>query len=53
MRDVAASVTTSLGFTLVDEAIIMRAAAEAGVDPQVVADVEKRRSFMDRVPPRL
>ena len=48
MRDVAASVTTSLGFTLVDEAIIMRAAAEAGVDPQVVADVEQRRSFMDR-----
>ena len=40
MRDVAASVATSLGFTLVDEAIIMRAAAEAGVDPQVVADVE-------------
>ena len=26
----------------------MRAAAEAGVDPQVVADVEKRRSFIDR-----
>jgi hypothetical protein len=48
MRDVAASVATSLGFTLVDEAIIMRAAAEAGVDPQVVADVEQRRSFMDR-----
>jgi hypothetical protein len=33
---------------LVDEAIIMRAAAEPGVDPQVVADVEQRRSFMDR-----
>ena len=48
MRDVAASVATSLGFTLVDEAIIMRAAAEAGVDPQVVADVEQRRSFIDR-----
>ena len=48
MRDVAASVATSLGFTVVDEAIIMRAAGEAGVDPQVVADVEQRRSFMDR-----
>ena len=48
MRDVAASVATSLGFSLVDEAIIMRAAAEAGVDPQVVADVEQRRSFIDR-----
>ena len=49
MRAVAASVTVTLGFSLVDEAIIMRAAAEAGVDPQVVADVEKRRSFIDRV----
>jgi len=48
MRDVAASVTVSLGFTLVDEAIIMRAAAEAGVDPEVVADVERRRSFIER-----
>ena len=48
MRDVAASVTLTLGFSLVDEAIIMRAAAEAGVDPQVVADVEERRSFIDR-----
>jgi len=48
MRDVAASVTTSLGFSLVDEAIIMRAASEAEVDPQVVADVEQRRSFIDR-----
>ena len=48
MRDVAASVTTSLGFSLVDEGIIMRAASEAEVDPQVVADVEQRRSFIDR-----
>ena len=48
MRDVAASVTVSLGFSLVDEAIVMRAAAEAGVDPQLVADVERRRSFIDR-----
>jgi len=48
MRAVAASATMGLGFSLVDEAIIMRAAAEAGVDPQVVADVEQRRSFIDR-----
>ena len=48
MRDVAANVTVRLGFSLVDEAIIMRAAAEAGVDPQLIADVEKRRSFIDR-----
>jgi cytidylate kinase len=48
MREVAASVAGSLGFSVVDEAIIMRAAAEASVDPSVVADVEKRRSFIDR-----
>ena len=48
MREVAHEVAESLGFSLVDEAIVMRAAAEAGVEPQVVADVEKRRSFMER-----
>jgi cytidylate kinase len=48
MREVARAVAESLGFSLVDESIIMRAAAEAGVEPAVVADVEKRRSFMDR-----
>jgi len=48
MREVARDVAESLEFSFVDEAIIMRAAAEAGVEPQVVADVEKRRSFMDR-----
>ena len=40
MREVAEGVADSLGFSLVDEAIVMRAAAEAGVEPQVVADVE-------------
>lgn len=48
MRDVARGVAEGLGFALVDEEIILGAAAEAGVEPQVVADVEKRRSFMDR-----
>jgi Cytidylate kinase-like family len=48
MRDVARETADSLGFTLVDEAIILRAAAEAGVEPRVVADVEKRRTFMER-----
>ena len=49
MREIAASVAERLGFTLVDEAIITRAAAEAGVDPHVVADVEKRQTFMARL----
>ena len=49
MRDVAQGVAERLGFSLVDEAIVMRAAAEAGVEPQVVENVEKRQSFMDRL----
>ena len=48
MREVACGVAEGLGFALVDEEIVMRAAAEAGVEPRVVADVEKRRSFMER-----
>jgi hypothetical protein len=52
MRAVAASVTLSLGFSLVDEAILIRAATEAGVDPQVVADAESgaRSSTASSVP---
>lgn len=49
MREIAALVAERLGFTLVDEAIITRAAGEAGVDPHVVADVEKRQTFMARL----
>jgi cytidylate kinase len=49
MREVAQGIADRLGFSLVDEAIIMRAASEAGVEPHVVADVEKRQSFMDRM----
>ncbi|MEO5634173.1 cytidylate kinase-like family protein [Gaiella sp.] len=49
MRQIAALVAARLGFTLVDEAIITRAASEAGVDPHVVADVEKRQTFMARL----
>lgn len=49
MREVAQGVADRLGFALVDEEIIMRAAAEAHVEPHVVADVERRQSFMDRM----
>jgi len=47
-REVARHVAEALGFALVDEEIIIRAAAEGGVEPRVVGDVEKRRSFMER-----
>ena len=33
-----------LGFRLIDEDIVTRAAIEAGVDEDVVADVERRKS---------
>jgi cytidylate kinase len=37
-------VAETLSFNLVDEAILTRAAVEAGVDRDVVADVERRKS---------
>ena len=49
MREVAEGVAGRLGFSLIDEAIVIRAAQEAGVDRQVVEDVEKRQSFLDRL----
>ena len=48
MREVAQGVADRLGFALVDEEIILRAAAEGGVESDAVADVERRRSFMER-----
>lgn len=49
MHEVARGVAERLGVTLVDEEIVLRAAVDAGVEPQVMADVEVRRSFMERV----
>jgi cytidylate kinase len=48
MREIAHEVGARLGFAVVDEEIVLRAAAAAEVEPDVVADVERRRSFMDR-----
>ncbi len=49
LQAVGTGVASALGFTVVDEAIVTRAASEAGVDPHVVADVEKRQTFMARL----
>jgi sulfur carrier protein ThiS len=46
---VARLVADGLGFLLVDEAIVARAAQAAGVEPEVVADVELRKSFLKRL----
>jgi cytidylate kinase len=39
----------TLGFRLINEDIVARAAVEAGVNPAVVADVEQRRSVLTRL----
>jgi cytidylate kinase len=48
-REVARLVAERLGFRLVDDAIIAHAAREAGVEPGIVADVERRRSIVERL----
>jgi cytidylate kinase len=42
-------VASELGFQLVNEQIVARAAQEAGVDAAVVADVERRKSVLARL----
>jgi cytidylate kinase len=46
---VAPIVAGRLGFRLIDEGIIARAAREAGLEPHVLADVERRKSFVARL----
>ena len=48
LREVAQGIADLLSFAVVDEEIILRAAADGGVEPKVVADAEKRRSFIER-----
>jgi cytidylate kinase len=46
--EIASGVAERLGFALVDEEIVLQAATRAGLEPADVADVERRRSFMER-----
>lgn len=48
-QSTALLVANSLGFRLIDEDIVARAAVEAGVDEHVVADVERRKSALVRL----
>jgi hypothetical protein len=48
-EDVGPLVADALGFRLVNEQIVARAADEAGIQAHVMADVEVRRSVVDRV----
>jgi cytidylate kinase len=48
MREVAQGVAAKLKYAVVDEDIVLSAAEAADVDPSVVADAERRKSFIER-----
>jgi cytidylate kinase len=48
MREVAHGVAAELQYTIVDEEIVFNAAEAADLDPSVVADAERRMSFIER-----
>jgi cytidylate kinase len=48
-EDMIPLVAEQLGYRIVDEGIVARAAREAGVEHHVVADVELRKSFISRL----
>src|SRR2546423_5184325 len=48
-QETADLVASSLGYRLIDEDIVTRAALDAGVDREVVADVEQRKSAISKV----
>ena len=48
-QEVALRVAEALGFRLIDEDIITQVALEAGVDQEVVADIERRKSLLARL----
>jgi cytidylate kinase len=47
-EEIGRSVAEQLGFRFVDEEIITGAAEKAGIEPDAVADAEKRRGFLER-----
>ena len=47
--EIAAHVGRELGFRVVNEAIVARAAEQAGVEAEVVAGVEERKSLLHRL----
>jgi cytidylate kinase len=48
-QEAAVVVAEALGFRIVDEDIVARAAVEAGVNQEVVADVERRKSLVMKI----
>ena len=48
-QEAAVTAASALGFRLIDEDIVAKAAVEAGVDEETVADVERRKSTLVRL----
>jgi cytidylate kinase len=48
-QEAALAVASALGYRLIDEDIVAKAAVDAGVDRETVADVERRKSALVRV----
>jgi len=48
MREVAQGAAAKLAFAVVDEDIVLQAAAAGDIEPEVVADSERRKSFIER-----
>jgi cytidylate kinase len=48
-HEAALTVASALGYRLIDEDIVAKAAVEAGVDEETVADVERRKSTLVRL----
>jgi cytidylate kinase len=52
-EEVATAVSEALGFRVISEEIVGRAAAEAGVDQETIADVEQRKTALMKVLERM
>ncbi len=48
-EEVGYAVASSLGFRYIDEEIVVRAAAEADVEPAIVAEAERRQPLIERI----
>ena len=48
-REVARAVSDALGFRIVDEEVLAHAALDAGIDPEALADVERRKSAAKKI----
>lgn len=48
-EEIGYAVASSLGFCYIDEEIVVRAAAEADIEPAIVAEAERRQPLIERI----